>query len=159
MKNNDPFFADVENFEPHDFKSTLPAIYHPLMQAPTMVAGRCFICGRREPLEQHHYVWRSWGKLYKSGVEMRKPTITLCGFGNNLRDANGRYYCHGLAHHRMLHFRWKPSGQRTEQAHSFTAYGAGRLQYLLTEEPTDYEKALEMEGWQNVSLLENGGIF
>ena len=62
---------------------TLPEIYRPLMEAESVVSDRCAICGRRYPLEQHHIVWRSWGKLFKDGKEMRKPTVTLCGFGNN----------------------------------------------------------------------------
>lgn len=142
-----------------DSKTTLARVYWPLMQGPSMVAGRCFICGRRSPLEQHHYVWRSWGKFYKGGVELRKPTITLCGFGNNERDANGRPYCHGLAHARKLHFRFIGPTDYSDYSrrHSIkreTAWGGGRLQYLITEEPTDYMDALDMEGWRNVQLIE-----
>lgn len=142
----------VDNSEKPERKTTLSEIYQPLMQGPTMIAGRCFICGRFDPLEQHHYVWRSWGKMYRDGEEMRKPTITLCGYGNNLRDSDGRYFCHGLAHHRMLHFRWVPSGPRRAKGYSFNTYGAGRLEYLITKEPTDYLDALEMDGWKPVKL-------
>lgn len=79
-------------------------------------------------------VWRSKGKMFRDGVEVPKPTITICGFGNNLRDAAGRCYCHGLAHSMMLHFR----------------YQNGRLEYLKTDEPTLYEVALELDGWREV---------
>lgn len=72
--------------------------------------------------------------MFEKGREVRKPTITLCGFGNNLRDADGRCYCHGLAHSRMLHFK----------------YVDGKLMYLKTEEPIGYLDALETEGWECV---------
>ena len=133
-------------------KDTLAEIYRPLMEAPTMMAGRCYICGRHEPLNQHHIVWRSWGKLHRDGLELRKPTITLCGFGNNLMDDHGRYYCHGLAHHRMLHFRWVPSNKQPTLTRPFNFHGAGRLQYLITDEPTDYAVALDLDGWRDVKL-------
>lgn len=134
-------------------KSTLPEFLVPLMDAPSMIAGRCFICGRKFHLEQHHIVFRSAGKLFKGGREVPKPTITLCGFGNNLRDANGRYLCHGLAHHRMLHFRWVPSSPKRVNGLSVDLYGSGRLQFLKTDEPTDYLDALDMDGWMDVKLL------
>ena len=108
---------------------TLPPLYRPLMDAPSMRFGFCPICGRVGPLEQHHMVWRSWGKMFDEGKELPKPTITLCGFGNNLP------YCHGLAHHRMLHFK----------------YEDGALWYLLTEEPTRYMEALLHDGWRIVN--------
>lgn len=150
--------ADCGKLKPAkaDSKSTLAPIYWPLMQGPTMIAGRCFICGRRWPLEQHHYVWRSWGKLYRNGIEVRKPTITLCGRGNNLKDPDGRPYCHGLAHDHRLHFRFIGPTDMTRK-HDMkreTAWGGGRLQYLITEEPTDYMDALDMEGWRNIQLIE-----
>lgn len=116
-------------------RDTLPLIYRPLMEAPTLKLGYCAVCGRRFPLEQHHMVWRSWGKLFENGKERKKPTITLCGFGNNLRDADGRCYCHGMAHHRMLHFK----------------YEDGTLCCLETDEPTSYLAALEMDGWKPIA--------
>lgn len=117
-------------------KSTLQEIYKPLMNCPSIKADRCVICGRHRPLEQHHMVWRSWGRLFVKGVEVPKPTITLCGFGNNLADADGRYYCHGLAHHRMLHFRVRD----------------GYLEYLLISHPVNYLTALDMDGWKVLDL-------
>ena len=104
---------------------TMPPIYRPLMQCPTIRMDWCPICGRTSPLEQHHLVWRSQGKLFKEGKELPKPTITLCGFGNNMP------YCHGKVHNRLLHFKWDDG-----------------LWYLETEKPTSYLKALDMEGWK-----------
>lgn len=105
---------------------TLPHIYRPLMDAPTIVSGTCVVCGR-PATNQHHIVWRSWGQLYgEDGQPVPKPTVSLCGMGN----VSG---CHGLAHARMLHFRYTDA-----------------LEYLVTEQPTRYETALEMEGWRHV---------
>lgn len=114
---------------------TLPLLYHPLMDCGTTRLDYCAICGRVYPLNQHHLVWRSWGKMFDSaGHEIKKPTITLCGRGNNLRDADGVPYCHGRAHNRMLHFK----------------YEDGTLWYLETAKPTKYQTALEMDGWKPV---------
>ena len=112
---------------------TMPEIYRPLMQCPTIRLGRCAVCGRTYPLEQHHLVWRSQGKLFKEGKELPKPTITLCGFGNNLYDADKRPYCHGRVHSHMLHFKWDDG-----------------LYALETAEPVEYVKALGMDGWNPV---------
>ena len=104
---------------------TLAPMWRDLMDAPTIRADHCIVCGATFPLNQHHIVPRSAGKLYSpSGREIVKPTITLCGYGN----ASG---CHGKAHAGRLHFRYK-----------------GRLQYLETE-PCDRLTALEKEGWRN----------
>lgn len=117
--------------------STLPNIYRNLMDAPSIRSNRCAICGRAWPLNQHHIVWRSWGRLYdESGREVSKPTITLCGLGNVQRDADGRWYCHGRAHERMLHFK----------------YEGGILWYLETYRPTSYLHALNMDGWREVGI-------
>lgn len=130
---------------------TLPAILVPLMSAPSIRLDRCTVCGRPRPLNQHHIVRRGAGRLYRAGVEVEKPTITLCGFGNNLSDADGRPYCHGLAHANRLHFRWVP-GEAVPG--NFGNYGrmlggvGGHLEYLLLDEPTSYAAALEMEGWR-----------
>lgn len=115
---------------------TLPSFLLGLMGRPSLILPFCAVCGRVHPLEQHHVVLRSAGKAYDElGNELAKPTVTLCGFGNNLRDADGRYYCHGLAHARRLHFRWVEEGW-------------GHWEYLVTDEPTDYLTALEMDGWR-----------
>lgn len=117
------------------------------MAAPSVKMDRCAVCGRTHPLEQHHIVKRSAGKMFKEGVEVKKPTVTLCGFGNNLKDGSGNDLCHGLAHANRLHFRWvetkQPAGRRFE-----TFVKAGHLEYLLTEEPVKYQVALQMEGWK-----------
>ena len=110
-------------------KTTLAPIYWPLMSVPSVdTGGRCAVCGRYGPTEKHHIVWRSWGELYGQGRKLEKPTITLCGWGNT----SG---CHGLAHQRMLHFRVGESG---------------RLEYLRTNSPVRYERALRMDGWREV---------
>ena len=119
--------------------TTLDPIFWPLMQAPTVKLDRCAICGRIGPLNEHHLVWRSWGNLYRGGTLVKKPTITLCGFGNNLKDADGRMYCHGKAHHRMLHFRWVPHPEYAN---------AGHLEYIEVDEPVKYQEALELDGWR-----------
>ena len=130
--------------------STLAAELVPLMRAPSVTLDHCAICGRTRPLNQHHVVRRGAGALYRGGVEVPKPTITLCGFGNNLRDADGRYWCHGLAHHGMLHFRWvedRPSRPATHHEHPPCA---GHLEYLRTNEPCSYAAALGSDGWRRV---------
>lgn len=126
---------------------TLPEILRPLMDAPSVRLGRCAVCGRPSPLEQHHVVRRGAGRLYRCGVEVPKPTVTLCGFGNNLADADGRPYCHGLAHANRLHFRWVATDQRSGEWWGTVARG-GHLEYLLLDEPASYAAALAMDGWR-----------
>ncbi len=126
---------------------TLPEILRPLMSAPSIRLGRCAVCGRPRPLNQHHVVRRGAGRLYRGGVEVPKPTITLCGAGNVLRDADGRPYCHGLAHHGMLHFRWVGTEPREGPVWLASCPG-GHLEYLVTDEPTGYAEALGMGGWR-----------
>ena len=96
-----------------------------LMEGPSIETPYCAFCGRAFPLNAHHIVRRSAG-----GSD--GPTVICCGNGSNLRDADGRYYCHGLIHHHMLHLRW--TGDSWE--------------CLRTSEPTKYEKALAMDGWK-----------
>lgn len=110
-------------------RSTLDVLFLPLMQVQSIKLDHCAICGRRNPLNQHHIVRRGAGKLFRDGREQEKPTITLCGVGNHLP------YCHGLAHHQRLHF-------RADKAHN--------LEYLITPTPTKYLKALGMDGWRRV---------
>ncbi len=119
--------------------TTLPAMYQPMMGKPSVRMARCAVCGRTWPLEQHHVVFRSAGKMFVEGREIEKPTITLCGFGNNLQDADGREYCHGLAHHRRLYFRWVDDG---------TIACAGHWEYIRLDEACDYLTALRMDGWR-----------
>ena len=101
---------------------------------------RCAVCGRTWPVEKHHIVKRSAGEWVRNGREMEKPTVMLCGSGNNLKDANGRYFCHGRAEHRMLHFRWIPSEYFAE----------GHWEYLVTKVPMKYQLALNLGGWREL---------
>ena len=117
----------------------LPAMYQPMMGKPSVRMARCAVCGRTWPLEQHHVVFRSAGKMFVEGREIEKPTITLCGFGNNLQDADGREYCHGLAHHRRLYFRWVDDD---------AIACAGHWEYIRLDEACDYLTALRMDGWR-----------
>ena len=119
--------------------TTLPAMYQPMMGKPSVRMARCAVCGRTWPLEQHPVVFRSAGKMFVEGREIEKPTITLCGFGNNLQDADGREYCHGLAHHRRLYFRWVDDG---------AIACAGHWEYIRLDEACDYLTALRMDGWR-----------
>ena len=119
--------------------TTLPAMYQPMMGKPSVRMARCAVCGRTWPLEQHHVVFRSAGKMFVEGREIEKPTITLCGFGNNLQDADGREYCHGLAHHRRLYFRWVDDD---------AIACAGHWEYIRLDETCDYLTALRMDGWR-----------
>lgn len=119
--------------------TTLPAMYQPMMGKPSVRMARCAVCGRTWPLEQHHVVFRSAGKMFVEGREIEKPTITLCGFGNNLKDADGREYCHGLAHHRRLYFRWVDDD---------AIACAGHWEYIRLDEACDYLTALRMDGWR-----------
>lgn len=128
---------------------TLPEMYRPLMSAPSIRLGRCAVCGRPHPLEQHHMVRRGAGKLYRFGREVEKPTVTLCGFGNSLVDADGRPYCHGLAHANRLHFRWVAHELPAERAFGALRAG-GHVEFILLDEPTPYLEALGMPGWRKL---------
>jgi hypothetical protein len=126
-------------------RDTLPPIWHPLMDAPDITPGYCAVCGRTSPTEKHHPVKRSAGKLFDpKGKERKKPVIELCGFGNNLRDQDGRAYCHGKAHHGLLYFRYRDGSveylevteawvRAWEAAHPLKRFG--------------YLESLETEGW------------
>lgn len=114
--------------------TTLPPLYRPLMDGPSIRLDECAVCHRRGPLNQHHVVFRSQGDFYRDGVLVPKPTITLCGFGNNYSPQDR--YCHGMAHHHLLHFRY-----------------VGRWEFLITPEPTKYATALEMSGWMPIQLI------
>ena len=119
--------------------TTLDRMYWPLMELESVELPFCAVCGRVRPLERHHFVWRGWGEVFEGGRRLEKPTVTLCGFGNNLRDADGIPYCHGRAHHRMLHFR----------------NNCGRLEYAEFDGPTSYLDALETGDWRPIEIPEN----
>jgi hypothetical protein len=121
---------------------TLPELLQPLMKGCSLRLDHCAICGRTYPLNQHHIVRRGAGKMFREGHELKKPTITLCGNGNT----SG---CHGLAHQNRLHFRWVQA--ETGVDFRKTAFGSGHWEYLITDKPTKYQDALEMEGWMRVN--------
>lgn len=54
------------------------------------------------------------------------PTVNVCGLGN----ASG---CHGKLHQHRLHLRY-----------------TDEWEFLETSEPTKYQDALEMDGWQRL---------
>lgn len=132
--------------------TTLPKLYHPLMEGASIKTAYCCVCGRTWPLNQHHVVKRSQGNLYRNGVKLPKPTLTLCGFGNNLHGPNGETWCHGLAHANRLHFRWVQTDLKSGEWWGCTCRG-GHWEYLVTEEPVRYMQALKMDGWQPVKDL------
>lgn len=121
---------------------TLPEILRPLMRGTSMMLNHCAICGRTYPLNNHHIVRRGAGKMYRCGVEIPKPTITLCGSGNT----SG---CHGLAHQNRLHFRWVEEKQPDAQ-YCVPVIPAGHWEYIICDEPTKYGDALEMKGWKKL---------
>lgn len=131
--------------------TTLPEWLWPLMGGCTVKQSRCAVCGRAYPLNQHHVVYRSAGKMYRDGIEVPKPTITLCGNGNT----GG---CHGKAHAHLLHFRWvkekiiDKSVKFQPSKTPFTVQG-GHWEYLETDEPMGEFEALEVEdGWKRLNV-------
>jgi len=112
--------------------TTLDEMYLPLIDAPTLKLPYCAVCGRSWPLNFHHLVWRGWGQVVRNGKVLDSPMISLCGNGSHLGASGSAEYCHGKAHHRMLHFR----------------NDRGRLEFIELEMPTNYLDALEMEGWE-----------
>lgn len=119
-------------------RGALDPIYWPLMDAPTVKLPYCAVCGRNWPLNDHHIVWRSKGHVMRGGKLLESPTVTLCGNGSHLGSGGTAEWCHGKAHHLMLHFR----------------NDRGRLECLETEMPTEYSEALKMEGWRDVCTEE-----
>lgn len=123
-------------------RDTIAEVFKPMLGKPSIKRECCAICGRNRPLNQHHIVRRGAGKAYdEHGRELKKPTVTLCGIGNNLHDADGNELCHGLAHHNRLHFRWVQSSK---------VACAGHWEYIVCDEPTDYLTALSMDGWRRL---------
>lgn len=118
--------------------TTLDRVYWPLMELDDIVLPRCAVCGRNWPLNNHHIVWRSWGQLVRDGKVLRRPVITLCGNGSHLGSCGSAEFCHGKAHHRMLHFR----------------NDRGLLECLELDAPLNYMAALGMDGWRPVEMGE-----
>lgn len=106
-------------------KSTLARDLWDMLDRPTVdTRPICAVCGAPAN-EQHHPIRRGAGNVYGAdGRTARKPTITLCGFGNT----SG---CHGKAHDGRLHFRF-----------------TDRWECLETEEPIDRLTALGLDGWR-----------
>ena len=119
--------------------TTMAPMWWPLMDGVTIRSDRCAVCGR-SPVQMHHVVKRSAGKLYRNGIEVPKPLIPLCGLGNS----SG---CHGLAHQGRLHFRWVESDAGSEGWY-LTHVQGGHWEYLLTDAPVKYLDALKMDGWR-----------
>lgn len=92
-----------------------------LLDRPSVERETCVACGR-PAANRHHVVFKGAGGV-PGHVERRIPTLPLCGMGN----CSG---CHGLAHARMLHFRWRDGWEM-----------------LRTDVPAKYQEALEMPGW------------
>ena len=129
--------------------TTVNELLRPMMGKPSVTLPRCAVCGRTSPLNQHHIVRKSAGRAFdESGHELKAPTITLCGFGNNLSDADGTPYCHGRAHHGMLHFRWAKTVANGEG--TLMPLVGGHWECLETDDPCDYATALATEGWRRV---------
>lgn len=122
---------------------TLPYYLRPLMEGDTVRTPYCVVCGKSAPLNQHHVVKRSAGKLYRNGVELPKPTLTLCGSGN----VSG---CHGDAHAGRLHFRWVtasvPIGE-VYSPHPVTTKG-GHWEWIYTEPMKELKAQGLTEGWK-----------
>lgn len=122
---------------------TVNELMRPMMGRPSIIREECAVCGCPGPLNQHHIVKRSAGRLVVGGREVRKPTVTLCGSGNTCG-------CHGEAHAGKLHFRWVMC---TPPFHangiSYDGFG-GHWEYLRTNESVDYLTALDMEGWERL---------
>lgn len=126
--------------------TTMADMWVGLMAAPSVETPFCAVCGRTGHLERHHMVPRSAGRLFRGGVEVEKPTITLCGFGN----AGG---CHGLAHSGLLHFRWVATdavGGGFGRYRRMECGDGGHLEYLLPREPVGRLAALSMPGWRRL---------
>lgn len=113
-------------------RTTMPEMFWHLMDGPSIEGATCAVCGRMRPLNDHHVVFRSQGKLFREGREVPKPTIRLCGIGNTGTD-----YCHGKAHHGLLHFDFRD----------------GEWWVLETREPCKVQEAWDMDGWRKLDWL------
>lgn len=125
---------------------TVPEYLKPLMGRPSLdrADGRCVWCGA-PATDRHHIVKRSQGRWVRDGVEVRKPTVRLCGSGN----ASG---CHGKAHAGLLHFRWKQAEYDKLRQLMETSPGLpGHWEGLETKEPCDTLTAWgKTRGWRKL---------
>lgn len=125
---------------------TVPEYLKPLMGRPSLdrADGRCVWCGA-PATDRHHIVKRSQGRWVRDGVEVRKPTVRLCGSGN----ASG---CHGKAHAGLLHFRWVKAEPDCRRSLAETGPGiSGHWEGLETKEPCDTLTAWgKTRGWRKL---------
>lgn len=125
---------------------TVPEYLKPLMGRPSIdrADGRCVWCGA-PAADRHHIVKRSQGKWVRNGVEVRKPTVRLCGCGN----ASG---CHGKAHAGLLHFRWVQADCDCRRPLQETAPGLpGHWEGIEVKEPCDTLTAWgKTRGWRRL---------
>ena len=90
-------------------------LLEPLLDRPDLLPPYCVVCGK--PANNAHHVIVGMRK------SLRVPRLRLCGSGTT--------GCHGLAHERRLHFRFRDGWE-----------------WLATDEPTKYQAAIEMDGWR-----------
>lgn len=102
--------------------------------------GWCSICGKPHP-ERHHVVPRSLGG--SSG-----PVVHLCGFGGNLRDADGRLNHHGAVEQHLLWFWWHDGTDRDLSPQVPPLAIEGTWLYRLSGEPCSIDSALRSGGWR-----------
>ena len=142
-------------------KTTLPPLWWPLvffkdrrLHRHGERGGKCEVCGAAEPLEEHHIVPKSRGKVFLLDVtELELPTITLCGFGNH-GSLMGYPLCHGMAHMERLHFRFRRVEEQPIEynfgGNQILTYVRNRLEFLITDKPVKYQAALMLEGWREL---------
>ena len=108
-------------------KSTMSDIWIPEMDGYDIRQECCVICGcKAYRMAQHHVVPRSAGELYRDGKKLKKPTVTVCGAGNN----EG---CHGKLHSGLAHLRFRE----------------GHYETLVLDHPATRLEALDMSGWRS----------
>lgn len=137
----------VEDFG-EGLRITLDRTWWPLMEMGDYLPGYCVVCGRTNPINKHHMVPKSAGEVIDiRRRKMRKPLVHLCGFGNNLQDADGRFYCHGKVHQNLLHFR---NNNGVLEVLDLT--DPATLQRLGLRVVTSFPRyeALELNGWRPV---------
>ena len=134
-----------EKRSPKDCCTIAEFLLH-LMGRPSIdnVEGRCCWCGKPGATNKHHIVKRSAGKLVVGGVEVKKPTIRLCGDGN----ASG---CHGKAHSGLLHFDFVDQARNHAKHAAYSANGTGHWVGKEFDEPCDILSAWESDdGWRRL---------
>lgn len=118
----------------------------PNMAGQTVRCGHCAVCGSPGPgLSQHPVVAETAGELYRAGVRLPKPSVTLCPS------------CRELAETFRLHFRWVDTRQRPADLPEFSIRGrrgvrnggSGHWECLRTYARISLREAGEVEhGWR-----------